>query len=346
MRVDWTGKPANGRQWSRCIVVGGGSSYGVIGHNMVEGVEQGIDITGGDGPQGTVVIGNTLRNIGTWGIKAANSGRRILVAANMVTNVGYAGIVISGAVTDLTLRTADCVVDGNIVIDPGFMAPGVASTWTSGQACGVLVQENSTIDVTYPRGVQVQNCYVTAPGGRMDHGYRNTVTTAIGGTAEANWLQNCVSEHHLVAVQTGFGFPNAIIRGNAGTEVFPASTWSEMSLDTTTYDPAQMHDVSDDKNIRVKQPGFYIAHVVVTWPTDTTGLRKVRLLKNGGTITLAEHVMAPVAGEPTIQQWMFPVGNLAVNEAIRMQIWHSASASLTVTRTSCHLALMRTNSNG
>lgn len=186
------------RIYSRGILLTEQEDSKVLG-GRVSDCDQGIDLSGGisgalpNGNDGCSIIGVTVRDVRTWGIKLANVARNTLVTSNTVANFGWAGVIISPPAA-LPSGSEDKATSYNTVIANKIRNPSAYDGRTN--CIGIWITPRDDFP-GYPVGCIVRNNTVRddTGGGRLLHGFAQTdgnYDIVVGGPYN-NFIGNTVT---------------------------------------------------------------------------------------------------------------------------------------------------------
>lgn len=196
------GQPS--RRFTRGIAVSGSSAF-VIEQPQVQHVDQGIDITGSAGNRDFLVVNARVKDVGTWGIKCANTATRGKIVGCKVENSGLSGFVASpvfgASNVDLDIVTSDLTFIGCSARNPG----GSPASGSDSYAGFNIISDK--LRPTVPHGIIFINCTATddrGSGAAMTYGFVNATPNAGLPREQHNRLVHCSSVGHTVASSAGF----------------------------------------------------------------------------------------------------------------------------------------------
>lgn len=174
------------------ITVSGGYNINIIRPD-INSCGEGIDFTGSLGNRQISIIGGTVKNCDSFGIKLANSVRQALVYRVIVENCGLAGFVISGP------SEANLPLPQNIdLVHCKAINIGSNGNWASYLVSGFCIL-STQYNPSYPQNVQFHLCTAedTQLVKTMKYGFRNETNNA------SNLLRNCSSIGYTTASTLG-----------------------------------------------------------------------------------------------------------------------------------------------
>lgn len=116
------------------------------------------------------------------------------------------------------------------------------------------------------------------------------------------------------------------------------STWTSITFDTESFDTNTIHDTSSNTSrLTCKVAGKYIVTGCAGFDTNTTGMRAVRLLVNGGT-SYNQQRQAPIASFETYAS-VSDIIDMAVNDYVELQGFQSSGGALNVMGAGASLAM-------
>jgi uncharacterized cupin superfamily protein len=272
--------------FGRMMPFGLGCSYfRVVGGELYDG-DVGIDLTGSAGNFNFVLMGVTVRDVETWGIKLANYNRFGMVIGCNVHRAGSAGFVGSGPTVDVD---PDSPVPSSLPQRVSFVGCGAWSTGfgntgrgTSQPAGFLIIPGAAPSYQDYPRGYRFVSC--TAVDNQtvktQYDGFRNEVSY---GGAPLNEMVDCRSGGYAAGGHHSFGFHYPACRVyNSASVAIPNTTTTTIGWDSEDYDGAAMHSTSvNNDTIFVPHPGWYHVDAVVMVAASGTGTRTIRITQGG-----------------------------------------------------------------
>jgi hypothetical protein len=266
------------KAFGRMMPIGLGCSFfRIIGGEMYDG-DVGIDLTGSKGNFNFVVMGVTVRDVETWGIKVANYNRYGEIMGCNVHRAGSAGFVGSGPTVDVD---PDSPVPASLPRHVAFVGCGA---WDTGfgntgrgtsQPAGFLITPGAAPSYQdYPRGYRMIGCtaYDNQTVKTQYHGFRNE--TIFGGQP-LNEVINCKSGGYAAGGQhvATFPYPACRVYGSAAISI-PNNSSTVVSYDSEDFDGAAMHSTSSNTDsVFAQEPGWYRVDGQGTFASNGTGLR-------------------------------------------------------------------------
>ncbi|MBB3743741.1 hypothetical protein FHX10_003240 [Rhizobium sp. BK591] len=266
------------RAFGRMLPVGlGCSHFRIIGGEMYDG-DVGIDLTGSAGNFNFVLMGVTVRDVETWGIKLANYNRYGTVMGCNVHRAGSAGFVGSGPTVDVD---AGSPVPASLPQHVTFIGCGAWDTGNgntgrgTSQPAGFLIIPGAAPSYQdYPRGYRMIGCtaYDNQTVKTQYHGFR--CETNFGGQP-MNEVINCKSGGYAAGGQHVALFPYPACRVyNSAAISIPNNSSTIVSFNAEDFDGASMHSlVSNTEAVLVQEAGWYRVEGQATFAQNGTGLR-------------------------------------------------------------------------
>ncbi len=123
------------------------------------------------------------------------------------------------------------------------------------------------------------------------------------------------------------------------------STWTSITFDTEIYDTDTMHSTSSNTSrLTATTAGLYQITGVISWDSDTTNERRVRVLANGATIVAGAIDTRPTAGVAVLYHPVHGQIHLAASGYVELQVWQNSGSDRTVARdggTTPYFAMVR-----
>ncbi|MGO7575913.1 hypothetical protein ACC699_13660 [Rhizobium ruizarguesonis] len=278
------------RAFGRMMPIGLGCAYfRIIGGEMYDG-DVGIDLTGSKGNVNFVVMGVTVRDVETWGIKLANYNRYGTVMGCNVHRAGSAAFVGSGPTVDVD---PDTPVPASLPQHVTFTACGAWDTGNgntgrgTSQPAGFLITPGAAPSYQdYPRGYRMIGCtaYDNQTVKTQYNGFR--CETTFGGQP-LNEVINCKSGGYAVGGQhvATVPYPACSIY-RSSTQSIPNNSTTVVDWTSEEFDGASMHSTSSNTDtIFAQEAGWYRIEAEVTFASNGTGLRSLSITIGGVTRT-------------------------------------------------------------
>jgi hypothetical protein len=275
--------------FGRPLAIGLGCSYFRIIGGEIYDADVGVDLTGSAGNFNFVLMGITVRDVETWGIKLANYNRFGTVMGCNVHRAGSAGFVGSGPTVDVD---PDSPVPSSLPQHVTFIGCGAWSTGFgntgrgTSQPAGFLVTPGAAPSYQdYPRGYRFIGCtaYDNQTVKTQYHGFRNE--TNFGGQP-MNEVINCKSGGYAAGGQHVATFPYpacCVFRSTAQAIPNNAATAIDWGA-SEDFDGASMHSGSSNTDtVFVQEAGWYRVEAAITFAANGTGLRALSCTVGGVT---------------------------------------------------------------
>jgi hypothetical protein len=274
------------RAFGRMLCFGFGCSQFRVYGGQIEDGDVGIDLSGSKGNTFYSVIGVTVRNVETWGIKQSNYNRFGRIVGCDVYRAGSAGYVLSGPTVNVDPDTTmpDSAPKNITIMGCGAWQTGVGNTGrgTSQPAGFLIIPGGASSYQDYPRGIRFVSC--TAVDNQtvktQYHGFRNEISY---GGVPLNEMVDCRSEGYASGGQhsAGFHYPACRVY-NSGAVTVPNNTTTAIGFDSEDYDGAAMHSTSVNNDaIFVPHPGWYHIDAEATVVANATGSRFLGITQGG-----------------------------------------------------------------
>ncbi|MHC2573962.1 hypothetical protein ACVMH6_006290 [Rhizobium leguminosarum] len=323
------------RAQGRMLCFGFGcSQFRVYGGQIQDG-DVGIDLSGSKGNSYYTVIGVTVRDVETWGIKQSNYNRFGRIVACDVYRAGAAGYVLSGPTLNVDPDTPmPASAPRNITImGCGAWDTGNDNTGrgTSQPAGFLIIPGGASSYQDYPRGVRFVSCTAvdTQAVKTQYHGFRNEISY---GGVPLNEMVDCRSEGYAAGGQhsAGFHYPACRIYNSAAVSI-PNNVSTAIGFDSEDYDGAAMHSTSVNNDaIFVPHPGWYHIDAEATVLANATGSRFLGITVGGVAIPrLRDQQPGTAANDHTLKlSGDFYVSDVA--GGIRLTLLQNSGGSLNV----------------
>jgi hypothetical protein len=321
------------RAFGRMMPIGlGCKSFLVIGNHLSDG-DQGIDMTGSVGNQRFTVMGNTIEDVETWGIKLANYNRFGQVIGNNVYRAGSAAYVGSGPTenVDSGSPTPECLpvhvlFEGNGAWDTGF---GNTGRGTDEPVGFLLMPGGASNFQDFPRGYRFTNntAVDNQPVKTQKHGFRNEIS--YGGPPLNESVNNRASG--FVTGGSGFSgwhFPMAAV--SKSSQSIPSGVSTDLTFDTERSDGAAMRQPATPGRLFVPRVGFYNIKGKATFAANATGQRILGITLGGTQQLNSRDIQTAQANMVTCRvDEVFYIGD--VNIGIGITAFQNSGGSLDIT---------------
>lgn len=292
-------------KWTRGFLFAEIRDSTITGCNST-GVDQGFDFSGAY-EAAFSFIGNRRWTIGnctanaclTYGFKFANVTRDGLVTGCIANNIGTIGFIFSPSSVALTAGLEKYNTQNIDVI--GCKVVNVLGTgWSGSNAEGFRISSNATY-ADYPRSIRLKSCSVidTQDTPTTLFGYRSDsliplYPTTGYNTSVANTTQNCTVDSNVATPFYEYIGPNVCVVTGTTTQSLTTATWTPLAWDQNVTDPTRLHNTaSSNASITIKTTGWYALQVQAQFATNATGIRGLRILKNGVAIDRTTSICTP-----------------------------------------------------
>lgn len=236
---------------------------------------------------------------------ATNALRRIHFNDNILHEIEYAGIglvscrdssICRNTITDLGIWTAGDAAP------PDPTALGYSPISDNGGLFSSGSVTNPTQDSKIEDNILVESR--TAGAQKWMYGVRIAVGTRVSvkrniivGMKTKDYVS--VGWHNFTGSVVPSPIPHVNVRHSASQTLTTGVTLSPVLFDTERYDTALMHDtVTNNGRLTCRTPGRYRVTLNLSFLSNATGYRQLRLFKNGGTV-VGEWTSNAVNGEDT-----------------------------------------------
>lgn len=322
-------------RYSRGITVGGSQRF-TIGIGIVRNVDQGYDVTGGDGNFDYIFNGAHAYACYSYGFKSANTPVYGTYVGCIARDCGYAGFVVNGAAGATAVSARNITFIGCRSINSGYNG-----AWTANDPTGFLILQGAFL-LNNPRPVRFINCEAVDEQTvkTMKYGFRNQVVGTATGQ-QINECIHCISENHTVAAFSGFGYPGVRVKRTAAQSI-PNNASTNITWDTEVFDGAFMHSTSSNTDIvNVPRAGWYKIKFKATFQHNgaaPAGIRLVQISINGAQNTDSVAQDVGPGNDLTLSTDVTLFLNPSDN--ITAQVYQNSGGSINVLHTSSFLEVM------
>lgn len=231
LQTQWAGQ-ALWNRYTRGIALQGCKGGSIVAP-MVDGVDQGNDITGDENNTRISIFGGEFRNCYTWGCKAANTATRISYHGVKTWRCGLSGFVVSPPAAGTTPVTGSISYHGCYAIETGYQNNGLGTT------SGFRILNNVDFP-TQPQGIRYFGCGAHADGAAMQYGFLNDCPPP--AASPFNSTHDCEASGATIALFSGFKSSSSLLAhctattttGNGVTLIFDTVDHDDLG----EYDPA------------------------------------------------------------------------------------------------------------
>ena len=283
---------------SRGLSLSGCDQIDII-NARAENVDQAIDVSGDEGNTNITFHGGGAKDCASVGLKFSGSATQCAATGYVTLRCGAYGFLVNGSLPggNAGLMTRDISFNNCHAYDSG--AGGIFNTTTA----GFLVQTATGAAGKFafaPRGVNFNNCHAvdTQAVKTMMYGFYNNVPyDPTPGTFRPNTLTACQSSGASIKGEFGFHRPTCHLSGT-GTVALTSNLAATIGWDTEIEDTMVMHSTaSDTDEIVIGIPGVYQVEAKGVFAANSTGYRRLKLLKNNAPLLTVASPPAP--GEAT-----------------------------------------------
>lgn len=310
--AQYPGRASNAQQWSRGIAIGN-CIGGFVGKGRIGNVDQGVDVSGASNDDITV-DGPFIYDVGTHGLKAANTFRNIVFQNFTVLRPGADGVAISAPGSTGVVQPSRAVVRNGTIKNPGsngFLPPSSDAFGPRG-AVGIKVSGRSVAQAGYPEGVCIYGMRIIDDQAVKTMVWGIDVNMATAGPDQAfpalinrlpiqEW--DNIIEGAIAGRQRGCQYHRCALAGTGALSI-PNNAWTPVPFTATDVDDtAALHDPAgaNPSYVIVREDGVYAASAVFTHDNTATGQRGVRLRVNGGSAVYGSmQISAQTAFSPQV----------------------------------------------
>jgi hypothetical protein len=341
----------NTNKWTRGFLFAEVRDCSITGCGSVAN-DQGFDFSGAvsntspssyQGNRQFTITGCNAANNGTFGFKFANVTHDGLISGCIASNVANTGFVVSSqstatALSNNSYRTQNLTFTGCQVVN------SLNNGWSGYASAGFYVDQDST--GLYPRNIKFHSCSVedNKTVVTTQNGFATNVPAigpfSTGHNTDVTITTKDCNVFRAVTPYSGIHFPGASLTGS-GSGNINDSTWTSIDFNATDiYDPSGLHNPSSNAdNSVIKESGLYFVSATVMYGITASGLRKIRIVRNGGSTGL-EYTYA---AHPTNYTTISATGCLYFNsgDTIRVEVWQNSGGALSVERGSSFFVMAR-----
>lgn len=260
------------------------------------------------------------------------------IESSVINYVGTTGrgILIQGNAT--TPQMADCHMNDVFVDSLNATTGGAIEVIDCRDVylSSSLVRTNPTQAGTYAlktsRAGASTTTYVRVNGTSLEGTNANALV--ISASTTVYWYNSSAESSSVSGTFTTWGHitPEDIGCECSATadQAIATSTWTSINLDEEKFDRGGLHDTStNNTRITITVPGRYYIHGAVQFEPNATGLRFVRLIKNGDTSN-PFCSQGPLPGDGTLatRVQVCALESLAAGDYIEMQAWQNSGGNL------------------
>lgn len=315
--------------------------------------DQGFDFSGSviDGTSPSSYEGNrrftlsgcAANSSGTYGFKFANVTHDGLITGCVSNNTTGAAFICSSQNIALTLAN-NSLRTQNLTFTGCKAVNCLTGGWANVTRAGFYVDQDG--NGLYPRNIKFVGCSV--------EDNQAVPTTSIGFATNVPAINPFNTDHDkditvsakncqvngAATHYTGMHFSGATLSG-AGVGVASDSTWTSVDFNgTEIYDASGLHSTFlNTDNVVIKESGLYLITATATFNANSTGDRKIRLLRNGGSIG-QEITFAPHPTSYT-RLSMTTIMYFQQSDTARFEIWQNSGNSLNYNRNNAFLSIAR-----
>jgi hypothetical protein len=286
-------------------------------------VDQGNDVTGASGNSWFHFSDCFAVDCKTVGFKCSNTARDGQFSDCTSVRAGVWGFVVNGptgagvtALATSNIQFSDCAA-----YDTGYPH----SLPVAGTKVGFRAMQGS-YDLDTTLGIRFIGCkaHDRQVSKTMAYGFDNEI--AASTTGNYNEAVNCVSIGHILLAFHDMHQSRCEV-SRLLVQPITTGTWTPVEW-TAEVDLGAMHStVSNIENVFARREGNYRATFGATFPSNVTGQRGVRIMKNGGLVPgTTVLVDASTTGETSLQtSWS---SGMSPGDSLRLEVYQDSGISL------------------
>jgi hypothetical protein len=316
------------------IDIGGqnGCSNFEVAYNTIDYVNEAIDVTGSGGNVNGRIHHNTISNANYASIKIANANRQIEVDHNWCLNSGWGGIGLIGNSQSGQPNPENFSVHHNYIIDTG------ANSDTTGVTKDAIQIQDGAFNAGYPANVDIHNNYIIDRQATktMDHGIKlyGSYNSGRNIRLKDNDIRGSLSNPVKSTGTNSLGQWMFSSISPTGTVTHATSgSWLSFAPTLVIYDDNALYSAG---TFTIKLPGVYDITAAISWVSNATGERGVRIKINGSVFAAAE--CPAVSGDSTANN--VPYSRVMVaGDVITFEYRQGSGGSLNINNTGSFLLL-------
>lgn len=243
---------------------------------MVEGCDQGIDVTGGGNVRYGSIFGGYIKDCLTYGLKFANNPQFWTTHGLLVEGCGRANIVCSGNAA-LSPQTSKILFTACFSLAAGRVSNYWRVSPQSQDSVGALILNTATTD--WPREILFRDCVFDGAGGTMKYGIDNQAV--IGGAGD-QWVEH--EDCHVSGVASGGKKFRGVHQGYAerqrgAAQSIASGSWVDLDFDTSGLKDGMSTSGAGSQLIRLLRGGIYALSASIVWDYAAGGSRMARLVR-------------------------------------------------------------------
>ncbi|MEW6121301.1 MAG: phage tail fiber protein [Pseudomonadota bacterium] len=308
-------------RWSRALAIGGCSDFSLSGGRIFD-VDQGVDITGGDGNIRFRLTACASSRCRSYGFKFANSPIEGNITSCIGVDCGLASFVVSGPVAAGIPSPRDITFTACKSINVGSNRE-----WLPNAPTGFLILQGP-FDTSRPRPVKIIGCEAidTQAVPTMAWGARNQINNVNPGEP-FNQLIDFTSRGHTAGASTGFQYPAARLRRTAAQSI-PNNNTTFIAWDAEYYDGCNLHSTTSNTEIMTGfAPGWYRVSARAGFAASGAGKRQLWLRVSGVNY---DDTMAQAVGSASLDTILSTTGlfYLVENSTVVASVFQDSGGSL------------------
>jgi len=296
----------------------------------------------------------TIDLVGCKAVNGGGAGFRVSLSRTTGTDISFDSVgktITTAGAVDFSRFTdgMEIRVETTSGTNDGYYTVNGNSSTTVITVDQALTTENAatagTVDTSplYPRGIRFIGCSAVDNQGSptQTHGFVNEIDLAFDNQAY-NEVVGCYAVGNTTADYTGLHAGICKLVNTHGVITHDSSgAYHSVDFETEEIDYLNGHDTTTNNNVvYVKRPGIYQVTGTVTFANNSTGIRKIKLIKSGGDIDATEVINAsPDATESTTLQTSVILSLLAGNN-IQVAAYQDSGGNLDLLQSKCSLSVI------
>jgi hypothetical protein len=319
LRMTYNGGATTNNQYTRGIGYSGCENFTVVGAQL-NGCSEAHDVSSSFTNSGVVILGGSVSDCYTWGVKFANYAKRCKAIGVEAVRCAMAGFTDSSSFDVQGVNRRDRNLFENCTArdcgDPARFSNAAGFAFLTGTH-------------TYTNGAVARDCVAVDERGPalMKYGFYNEKAASANALAS---FPGCQSVGHTTAAFQGEHEDRAHVTLNSAAQSIPNNAATEVLWDTDLEDTSDLHSTSSSQGrVVTKIDGIWLITVRVQWAGNATGNRKIAIQKNGGNFPGAIQDTAGQAANHT-QTFQYVTPRVPAGTSLGVAVTQTSGAALNI----------------